>query len=624
MASSSIDHLRALLDHLDGTQRSHQLEFFRAVLAAGQECVPELDVRLPGSRAPRALRQLAMEASFYFPWPQWVPILSRLLRYEADFAIFETGTRALGRVGGQEALEALRELLAMRQGTEFKEVISTVLSETDPAEAFNHYLSRLLEGSANPSVANEAAQRLTQVVDGDALPQLKAVAQHPDLLVFRHALVLIAAVHTREAADTLVDLLRENHAEVLADRALKEALGTLRALAFPAAKEAAQAALAALRDQPGVPAVLQSFYTQVAILPEEGKPALVQAIYTQVAEAMHLRSRRLGFAVDATAEGLAGMVPRGLVATGRVMDLLVAAYREQTGREGLARALARLMPAGDVPLQNLLLSGPDGAQRAAVVEILGERKEEALQGALLQACKDPLTDIADRALFHVGHLANAETLARGLLHATGPDDLRLGLRLMAEHRYLALVPDLLELMRTANREELVLQTIETLGAVGAAGASQAAEPLLEMLHSGQSPRLQVALAQALRDLNRPEVARAVCAKADELRQPSLHVVAVEALVQAHGPGDPLAAEQAPLLLHHVMTAWNQRNPWVLRLRLVLTLQHLNLDAPDSWRLFSNLLLETLAEKRPMGVWTTAELHQVQACGRDFARRASGA
>ena len=621
MASSSIDHLRALLDHLDGTKRSHQLEFFRAILAGGQDCIPELDVRLPGSRAPRALRQLAMEASFYFPWPQWVPILARLLRYEADFAIFETGTRALGRVGGHEALEALRELLAMRQGTEFKEVISGVLSETDPAEAFNHYLSRLLEGSANPTVANEAAQRLTQVVDGDALPQLKAVAQHPDLLVFRHALVLIAHIHTREAADTLVDLLRENHGEVLADRALKEALATLRALPFPAAKEAALAALAANREKPGAPAVLQSFHSQVAMLPDEGKPALLQAIYTQVAEAMHLRSRRLGFAVDATAEGLAGMVPRGLVAAGRVLDLLVPAYREQTGREGLARALARLMPAGDLQLQNLLLSGPDGAQRAAAVEILGERKEEALQGALLQACKDPLTDIADRALFHVGHLANAEELARGLLHAAGPEDVRLGLRLMAEHRYLALVPDLLELMRTANREELVLQTIETLGAVGAAGASQAAEPLLLMLHSGQSPRLQVALAEALRDLQRPEVAMALCGKADELRQPSLHVVAVEALAQAHGPEhEPLAADQGPLLMHHVMGAWNTRNPWALRLRLVLALQQLNLDSPESWRTFSNLVLETVAEKRPMGVWTTAELHQVQACARDFARR----
>lgn len=191
MASSAIDHLRALLDHLDGTDRGHQLEFFRAILAAGPEAVAELDGRLPGSRAPRSLRQLALEASFYFPWPEWVPILARMLRYEADFPIFETGARALGRTGTEAALAALRELIAMRQGTEFKEVLAEVLSETDPAEAFNHHLSRLLEGSGNPGVANEAAQRLAQVVDGGCLEQLKAVTMHPDLLVFRHGLTLI-------------------------------------------------------------------------------------------------------------------------------------------------------------------------------------------------------------------------------------------------------------------------------------------------------------------------------------------------------------------------------------------------------------------------------------------------
>ena len=621
MASSTIDHLRALLDHLDGTQRAHQLDFFRAILAAGQECVPELDVRLPGARAPRALRQLAMEASFYFPWPDWVPILARMLRYEADFAIFETGTRALGRVGNHEALEALRELLAMRQGSEFKEVISGVLSETDPEVAFNHHLSRLLEGSANPGVANEAAQRLAQVVDGDCLEQLKAVAQHPDLLVFRHALVLIANVFTAEAAETLLDLLRDNHQEVLGDRALKEALGTLRSLPQAAVKEAAQARLKALRETPGVHVLLHTFFTQVSMAADEGKATQLQAVFTQTAEAMHLRSRRLGFAVDATAEGLAAMAARGLVEVPRVLELLVPAYRDQTGREGLARALARLVPTEDTDLQTFILAGPDGAQRAAAVEILGDRLDEGLRGALLQACRDPLTDIADRALYHVGRLPSAERLAGELLHGQGPDDLRLGLRLVAEHRFTSQVPALLELMRTSNREELVLQAIEALGAVGAA---QAADPLMEMLHSGQSPRLQSALALALRDLKLPAVALALCAKADELRGATLHAIAVEALALAHGePQSPLPTEQGALVLDQVRHCWNERQPWALRLRLLEALHKLHLDSPETWRVLTDLITEVLAEKRPQGVWTTAELHQVQAIARDFTRRAAG-
>jgi HEAT repeat protein len=618
MASHAIDHLRVLLDHLDGTDRNHQLEFFRAILATGPDALQELDGRLPGARAPRALRQLALEASFYFPWPEWVPILARILRYEADFPIFQTGSRALGRIGNPEALEALRELLAMRQGTEFREVIAEVLAETDPAEAFNHYLSRLLEGSANPGVANEAAQRLTHLVDASSLNPLKAVAMHPDLLVFRHALQLLAHVHTPEAGQLLLELLQDNHHEVLADRALKEALATIRSSPPAVARETAQEALAALGGKPDPQGLLRSFFIQVLNATEEGKPNQLLAVVTQTVDAMHLRARRLGFAVDAAAEGLAGLAALGQVDRANVLVLLVEAYREQTGREGLAKALARLAPAGDLALHELMLAGPDGAQRAAAVEILGERREEALAPALLRACKDPLTDIADRALFHLGRLACAEDLAHTLMHSAVPEELRLGLRLIGDHRFKALVPDLLELMKAASREDLVLLAIETLGAVGAA---QAAQPLLDMLHSGQSPRLQSALALALRDLSLPEVAQALGLKADELRHPSLHAIAVEALALAHGtPDRALGPGEGPRLLEHVKVAWSERNPWVLRLRVVVALQGLHLDHSETWRSLAELLHECLAEKRPQGVWTPGELHQVQGAAREFGKR----
>ena len=252
------------------------------------------------------------------------------------------------------------------------------------------------------------------------------------------------------------------------------------------------------------------------------------------------------------------------------------------------------------------------------MEILGERQEEALLAALLEACRDPITDIAERALYHLGRLKGAEELAHTLMHATAPEDLRLGLALVAGHRYKGLVPDLLEMMKSASREDLVLQAIETLGAVGAA---QSAQPLLDMLHSGQSPRLQLTLAQALRGLKQPEVALALCAKADELRQASLHVIAVEALAEAHATVEQaLPAEHGPLLLTQVKLAWNDRNPWALRLRLVLALQDLQLASGDTWRVLADLLNEALAEKRPQGIWNPKELHSVQAAARDFGRR----
>lgn len=624
MGSKALDHFRAVLDHLDGNDRQHQLEFFRGVLAAGSGAVLELDGRLPGSRAPRALRQLAMEAAFYFPWPDWLGILARILRYESDLPIFETGARALGRIGTPGALDALRELNTMRQGADFKEVLADVLTQTDPQEAFDHYLGRLLEGSANPSAANEAAQRLATLVAGANLEALRVVAQHPDLLVFRHGLLLLGRIPTAEAAQVLADIFEDSHQEVLSDRLLKEQVARFRSLPAQAARETALEALRAMDagEALDAPPLVKAFLKDILAATEEGaKAGALVTVFTQATEAMHQRARRLSFAVDCSAEGLAEYVKKELIDPDRILDLLVTGYREQTGREGVARALARLVPADAVKVHQLILDGPDGAQRAAAVEVLGGREEEALQPVLLQACRDPLTDIADRALVHLGRLPGALDLARTLMLGPAPQDLSLGLRLAAQGRFPGLVPDLLELVRTSTREETTLQVIETLGAVG---GGQVADQLLEMLHSGQSLRIQTIVGQALLGMRDPEVALALCAKADAIKLPFLHCIAVEALGAAHGASGPaLPAENGAMLLHQVRRSWMDRNPWALRLRVVNALVEVRMAHPETWSALADLLRDTLTEKRPAGAWSPDALHVVQGAAKEFMRRASG-
>jgi HEAT repeat protein len=623
MVSKAIDQLRTFLDHLDGEDRHHQLEFFRGVLAAGPEAVQELDGRLPGSRAPKALRQLSMEACFYYPWPEWVPILSRILRYEADREIFTTGARALGRIGSDEALEALRELNMMRQGAEFKELVAGVLAETDPGQAFDHYLSRLLEGSANTSAANEAAQRLATLVGGEHLEALRTVIMHPDLLVYRHAIQLLANIQTAEAGDALADIFEDSHHEVLVDRQLKEVVAQFRALASPAAREKAQESIQAetAGEALDLPPLVKDLFRDVVAATEEGKPTQLAAVLAQATEAMHHRARRLGFAVDATAEGMVAMVHKGVMDATRVLELLVEGYREQTGREGLARALARLVPADAERIHALILAGPDGGQRAAAVEILGARQEEALQPVLLKACKDPLADIADRALLHLSKLPSAEALARTLVQSPDLQDLALGLRLVAMRKFQGLVPVLLELVKDNAREETTVQVIATLGAVG---GPEAVGHLLEMLHSGQSLRIQTLVAESLLGLGDPDVALALCSKADTIKAAALHAIAVESLCRAHGsPECPMPPGNGPLLLHQVRKAWMERNPWGLRLRVILALQGLHLSHPEIWGDLANLVRDTLAEKRPAGTWSPDALHQVQAAAKEFMQRASG-
>jgi HEAT repeat protein len=547
-----------------------------------------------------------------------VPILHRLLRYESDHEIFVTGARALGRVGTPAAMEALRDLNAMRQGAEFQETLAAVLSQTDPQEAFNHYMGRLLQGSASAGAANEAAQRLLQLVDGSRIEELQTLAQHPDLLVFRSALMLLAHVFTPEAAEALRSIFLENHREVLADRRLKESLALFRTLPSPAAFEAAGAALEALDPGADPMGLLGDFYQDVQAATQEGRASQLGNVLSRATDALQLRSRRLAYALDAAAEGLAEMAARGLIARPAVQELLVEAYREQTGREGVARALARLVSADAAEIHQLILGGPDGSLRAAAVEVLGARAEPALLPVLLQACRDPLADISERAIFFIGQLPEAEDLALGLLRAPGPADFKLGLRLVAEHRFQSLVPDLLAVLEDADREDLTLQVVEVLGVVGSA---QATGPLLDMLHSGQSTRLQTAIATALKNLALPGAAMALCAKAAELKAPAIHVLGVEALAAAQASGGPLPAEAGPLLAAQVRAAWNDRNPWPLRHRLVLAMQAIELEAPEVWLELATLVNDALQEKRSPSAWSPDELHQVQAAARDLAGRA---
>jgi len=444
--------------------------------------------------------------------------------------------------------------------------------------------------------------------------------------VFRHALTLLAHVFTAEAAQALIENLADSHREALSDRKLKEGLAALRSLPAAAAAACAAEALAALGEAPAQGEDpregLRAFYLDVLAAAQEPKAGQLPAVLAQAAEGLHLRSRRLGFAVDTAAEGLAEMSARGLVDAEAVLELLVPAYREQTGREGVARAIARLVPSGAHTVHQLILHGTDGALRAAAVEVLGSRRDPALEPVLLQACRDPLTDIADRARYFLGQLPDSEDLTRALLRSPAPTEFQLGLQLVSEQRFEGMVPALLELLRTVAREDLVLNLV---GALGAVGSRQASEPLLDMLHSGQSPRVQAAIAHALRALGRPETARALCAKADEIKLPAIHLLAVEALAEAYGGScGPMPPDAGTLLLDQVRKAWNDRNPWAPRLRLVRALQAVDLDAPAVWQELAALAGEALGEKRAPGAWTPDELHQAQAAAREFARRANTA
>jgi len=567
------------------------------------------------------------------------------MRHETDPERFGWGVEALGRLGTAEALEALRELASIRLAEEFQSRVVDVLARADPEQAFAHHFAVLLEGSTHPAAANEAARQLARLVGSQHLEPLRVAVMHPDLLVSRHALKLIHGIPCPETAAFLLGLLAGTLEELRRDRRLRDGIQALRNLPpgelrtavlerlqevvadlSPRAQEllregSGPAALAVLDPLKAfVEDPLEVLLLEVLRSLLDPKAGRTGALFGEAMEGVQQRVRRWTFVVDACAEGLVSMVQRGLLQVEEVVPLLVEGVREQMGREGIVRALGTLVSGDDESSLRVLLEQGDAALRTVALDTLGARRDPALRWVFTEACRDAIAEVSQRALLHLGALPDPEGQARTFLSGNTLEERYLGLRFVGLHRLTALGPELLAQVRHGEREEFVLAALRALVELG---QCEMVAELLEALHSGQSPRLQEALAEAIRDLADPLAARALGERAQQLRQPLLHVIAVEALVQSHRrQGSRLTPDDAIELQAHVQEAWSARNPWALQMRTLEALKDAPGGDPAVWRGLVALVQETLAERRGGSGfgWSTDEVIHVQAILRELQKR----
>jgi hypothetical protein len=641
MSVPALTQFRMFLDRLDPSERVAQLRFFRLLAQSGEEGVGDLRARVLKARTSREARLLFVEAAFYHPSPEWLDTLGTLLRRESDPSVFKVGAWALGRLGlGASAI--LGGLYATCTEPTFKEILSQEILRTDPTQAFHYHLARLMEGSSNPRVANEAALELTKLVQAQQLEVLTALVRHEDLLIARHALKLLSLLRTQEVGTFFLAILRETHGEILADRELKEVLAILRTVSGPPLQEALLPWLAKAFERLG-PEVLRSLQGEdpaqraqavtelratarnaLEVFLAEAEALVVEARWTHWAlllsgtgEAHHQRARQAAFAVDTCAQALGALVAQGLADPAAVRAVIQAAYEAQTGREGVARVFGALVEPGDARGLETLLGGQDGTLRAAALEALGARADAALMPFLLRACKDPIVETAQRAMVSVGRTPGALEVVVDLLKGSHSDEVRLALGIAGLNRMQGVVPEVLRLLEASAREDLVLACAETLGLIG---SPEAAPVLLALLHSGQSQRMQIALGSALRDLGASEAAKGLAERANQLRNPQLHLLAAEALVRIHGAENPLPAEGSELLRSQIQGCWEDKNPWALRHRLILALQGLWAEDSTLYQEVVALITAVLADKRCQAVWSPAEQNAAKAVAKELGQR----
>ena len=632
---------RLLIDHLDAADPDGQLVFFRMLDLVKADMVPELAPRLLLASSPPPFRMLVAEAAYYSPSPAWIQPLCRALRREPDLGIYGVCVRALARIGTPESNEELRLLSSVTHEPVKREMLSAALHASDPDRAFDHHLARLFEGSANPSIANQAAAELRQIVGPDHLESLLVVVYHEDLLIARQVLKLITCVPTWEAAQFLCAYFLECHQDILDDRLLKETMAALRPLAIA---ELWPALLAQLESRfedrvPGAPARLKAagpeggagsledvetlrnwsrgtvepFLLDAVALVLEGRGPRLPTLFADGLAGLQARARRVPHALDTCAGGLELMVGQGFFVPEDILDLLYQAFLAQTGRETTARVFGTFLAPADDTYLEAILATHDSTLRAAALDSIAARNDVRFLAFLLRACRDPIEDVAGRMILAVGNLEGAADEALSLLSSRAPEDVLLGLRIAKMNRMTTLAKQVLAFLDSNTREDLSLEAVAVLGEFGTVDSD-----LIKHLHSGQSARMQSALAEALAGRDPSGTAPELARLALSLRQPEVWVAAAEGLINAWRTSGPMATEVSELLLHLVQACWNVHSG-PLRARLVLALQgYQTLETTHAETILA-LLVACVDDKRAQAGWGPEQVNQLNLTIRHLRR-----
>lgn len=648
MAADLITQFGRLMDHLDPDDNDELLTYFRLLDAMGSEMLAELSPRLLQASAPVKLRMLIVEAAYYHPYPGWISVLSRSLRRESDLNVFDVGVRALTKIGMPEATDELRLLSSLVHDPSKREMISSALRASDPAKAFEHYLSHLFLGSSNPGMANQAAAELRRIVGAEHLESLLVIVYHEDMLISRHALKLITSVYSHDAARFLMAYIMECHQDLLDDRALKEVVGNLKNLPIPELwtalleqslvrfdafgrnelekiKEAGQESgetglrlVESLKRWAG--SNLDNFLLDAMTLILGGKGSKVQTLFAEAMTGIQSRSRRTPHALDTCASGLEAMVGMGLVEAAEVISLLLQAFKAQTGREPTAKALGSLVDPADAEILDCILGCNDSTLRASALDAIGARKDVRFLEFLLKACKDPIEDVANRMILALGVLPNLEEPVLSLMAAKNIEDIKLGMKIARMNKMSSVVGKVLAFLDQSQREELSMDAVETLGAIGGMERE-----LLDRIHSGQSARMIHALSQALAGQCSEAAAVELCDRVQPLRNPEAWMIAAEGLIQTWGRIGSMPSSASLRLVELIKVAWDEHTSVNWRLRIISAL-HGGPDCPGfqgsdlaHQEAFVAMFSALAEDKRAIQAWTLDQQSQLQAAIRYLRR-----
>jgi len=642
-----LDALRVLLGEYADNDPSFPVKLAQMVQKLRKQALPELGGRLSPAASGRGLRKAILGCVAKADWPEWVPWIVKGLQVEPDLGVFDDGCAALGAIGTRNCLEALQGLQRQRSDADHQVILTRELSLFQSQQGVATHLGRLMEGQGNPRLAFQGAKLVAALAGEADIPAIIAAHRDGDPLTQRLALRVLGFMPQPGAVAFLLDLAERTRQDFLDHQLLAGQLNRLhtlpRASTQPelvrqiAARFEAKApepvahlqqavtqedgnpgpALDALRRH--AQGVLELFLLDACVLVTEGKVARYSAMITEASQTTEARVAQLLLQCDQVAETLAFAVDSGTLALDRVLPVFTAILRGRAGGEGFVHAFLRLLPAGATEVLDELLADPDMARREQYLNALGAREDDALTAFFMKAVQDPIVDVGQLAIHHLGKLPSSFPAQMAMFQSGNPDQMRIAIWAFKENRTAKAAEPLLEFLMGEGHDTLLVEATEAIADIGYAGS---APVLLQLLHDGKPLNLQVALARALKQLGTEEAALGLLSRAAALKQSQVLILALEGSLSAFPAYDrPLPLEQLPAFMHLLDRCCDEREGEGQRLRAVLATQDLYVFDQHTYELLKERFSDYLFDMRTKEAWDRDSNDRVALVVKELGRRA---
>lgn len=646
--STPMDDLRALLGSHTEEESTFQGRFLQMVQKLRQLALPKLEELVLSPTTPRTLRRAILDAVPKIDWPEWVPILSRMLEKEPELGLFDRACVALGSIGNRAAFLELTRLKTLRGDSERQLVLNRELESFQAIQPIGFYLSRVQEGQGNPRSALSAGRILSCLATVDQLTDLLEIHRRGDALS-RHLVLRVMTGLTEplvipvlfalfsdtseECRETnrLIDLLERSQViprsqardEMLAllesrlqDRAPNE-LGNLREAI---AAEGGDPAPVVEALQNFVNGPLETHLLEGFSLLFENKVARFASLVTERLGQSRTRFQNYASAVDDLAEALVHEARSGRIELGQLVAKFGEGISHHAGGDGLLIAYARVIPPDEEgPLEGVL-KDPDIERRRRFLEAIGSREEDAFVPFFIKALDDPIVEVATLAMHHMGRLPSSFPVLFEQFQTGQTEKVRRAIRVWGENHTQAALAPLLAFIQVDARDELVVEAVDALANLRAPASQEA---LLSLLHDGKPRSLQVSLTKALGALETESASLGLLNKAPQLKVPHVLFLALEgALAGFPDFRHPFPEQRLPELQALILRCCDEREGEGHREAAILSTQGLFTFDSGIYEFLKETFSQFLADLRTKESWDKDQADAIANVIRELTRRSA--